>query len=48
MLLIFGTCNSLVQILVLVPVLVMVPVHYNNRTLMRFNSYNSVCVRQEL
>ena len=46
MLLILGTCNSLV--LVLVPVLVPVPVFDNFRTQMRFNSCSSVCVRQEL
>jgi len=40
MLLIHGTCNSLV--------LVLVPVLDNTRTLMCFNSCNSVCVRQEL
>jgi len=42
MLLILGTCNSLVMVLVLVLVL------DKTWTLMRFNSCNSVCVRQEL
>jgi hypothetical protein len=46
MLLILGTCNSLVLVPVLV--LVLVPVLDNTRTLMRFNSCSSVCVRQEL
>jgi len=40
MMLILGTYNSLV--------LVLVPVFDNTRTLMRFNSCSSVCVRQEL
>jgi hypothetical protein len=44
MLLILGTCNSLVLVLVLV----LVPVLDNTQTLMRFNSCSSVCVRQEL
>ena len=58
MLLILGTCNSLILVLVLVlvllllpvPVLVLLPVlvHDNTGTLMRFKSCSSVCVRQEL
>jgi len=48
MLLILGTCNSLVlvlvSVLVLVLVLVPVPVLDNNRTLMRFNICCSVSV----
>ena len=56
MILIRGTCNSLVLVpvlvlvLVLVPVLVLLPVPVldSTRTLMRFNSCSSVCVRQEL
>jgi hypothetical protein len=42
LLLILGTCNSLLLVLVLVPVL------DNARTLMRFNSCSTICVRQEL
>jgi hypothetical protein len=42
MLLILGTRNSPVPVLVLVPVL------YNTRTLMRFKSCNSVFVIQEV
>jgi hypothetical protein len=46
MLLILGTCNSLLLVLVLVPV--PVPVLDNTHTLMRLNSCSSVCVRQDL
>jgi len=49
MLLVLGTCNSLVLVLVLVVVVVpvLVPVLNNTRTIVCFNNCSSVCVRQK-